>query len=68
MTKSEELREMAIQLRAIGQYQMDTVSSQTVTGALLVAAAKALENASRNMCAQGYYGCRGGDTCTSDHK
>lgn len=31
-------------------------------------AAKWLEDLSRHICAQGYIGCTGGETCTSDHK
>jgi len=31
-------------------------------------AAVLLSKASRNICAQGYFGCHGGRRCTSDHK
>ncbi len=31
-------------------------------------AADWLEKAAEHICAQGYFGCEGGDTCTSDHK
>jgi hypothetical protein len=31
-------------------------------------AAEWLEKLSEHVCAQGYIGCDGGETCTSDHK
>jgi hypothetical protein len=31
-------------------------------------ASKWLEKASRNICGQGYFGCFGGEKCSSDHK
>lgn len=34
----------------------------------LKAAAELLIDAGNHICAQGYYGCRLGDNCTSDHK
>lgn len=34
----------------------------------LLEAARLLEQAGKHMCGQGFFGCRGGDKCTSDHK
>ncbi len=34
----------------------------------LAKAAEWLEKASRQVCAQGFIGCKGGDNCNSDHK
>lgn len=34
----------------------------------LAKAAKWLDKLSRQVCGQGYIGCRGGERCTSDHK
>ena len=31
-------------------------------------ASEELFDASKHVCAQGYYGCRSGERCTSDHK
>jgi hypothetical protein len=36
--------------------------------AILDDAANKLKIASENICAQGYFGCLGGELCTADHK
>jgi len=35
---------------------------------ILTSCAFELERAANRMCGQGYFGCHGGDNCTSDHK
>lgn len=65
---SKEIMEIAVQLDAIGQWQMDSVAAQTKTGKLLCRAAEWLKATARNTCGQRYVGCRGGDDCTSSHK
>jgi hypothetical protein len=34
----------------------------------LIKAAEYLKDAGKHLCAQGIYGCHGGERCTSDHK
>ena len=64
----KELQDLAIQLEAIAYWQQDGVQSETKTGILLCESAKWLRKASNNICAQGYFGCRSGTACTSEHK
>lgn len=64
----KEIRDLAIQLEAIANWQQDIAQSETKTGKLLCESAKWLRRASINICAQGYFGCRSGAACTSDHK
>ena len=64
----DEVRELALQLRAIGQWQCDQVCQLTPSAKLLLDAAKWLDELSENVCCQGYIGCDGGHGCDSDHK
>jgi len=48
--------------------EMALQESNPPFAAILGQAALFLEEASRNCCGQGYFGCHGGDECGSDHK
>lgn len=67
-TPREEMRELAVQMNAIANWQQDSAQQQTDTARMLIRAAGWLELASNFTCGQGMVGCRGGDQCTSDHK
>lgn len=54
-----ELKQVAIYVHGMA----DATSNER-----LAIAARWLERASQNVCAQGYFGCRAGSKCTSDHK
>jgi hypothetical protein len=62
---SRELRELAVYV--MGVAHAETGTDHTKQNHLLAASAW-LNKASANICCHGYFGCRGGDTCTSDHK
>ena len=63
-----EVQDLAGKLDAIGRWQQDQLQAETATGQLLLESAAWLRKAARNMCGQGYFGCRGGPDCDSDHK
>ena len=67
-TKIDEVKTLAIRLRAIGQWQADQVSHVTETARTLLESAAWLNRLSQQMCAGGIIGCSGGQKCTSDHK
>jgi hypothetical protein len=54
-----ETRELAVYLAGLAQGSQDPSIKR---------AADWLDKLSRQICAQGYVGCRGGERCTSDHK
>ena len=58
-TPSQRLRELAAYVAG---------HSAAIRDETLGDAAKWLYKASRNICRQGYFGCRAGDRCESDHK
>lgn len=54
------------QFHAMAQYLQGMADA--LTNENLATAASMLKDAAEHICAQGYYGCRGGKQCTSDHK
>lgn len=65
ITKIEEYREHATFLRGASAGLKTTNES---LADVLEDVADKLEEASRHMCGQGYFGCNGGLNCDSDHK
>jgi len=63
-----DLEDLASKLDAIGRWQEDQVSHETATGQLLLKSAAWLRKAAGNICGAGFFGCRGGPDCDSDHK
>lgn len=64
----DDVMELSVRLRAIGEWQQDQVCATTSTSKTLIEASDWLEKLSRHMCGQGYIRCRGGANCDSDHR
>lgn len=56
---ADEVRELSIYISGYAAGNFDEK---------LAKAAVWLDELSRHVCAQGYIGCKGGSTCSSDHK
>lgn len=63
-----QLNRIADQLQAIANWQMDHAGQETGTAKLLMESANWHRECLRHICGQGYFGCRGGENCDSDHK
>ena len=63
-----KLEDLAARLNAVGRWQCDQAQEVTETGKLLLDSAAWLKKAARNVCGQGFFGCRLGPDCDSDHK
>lgn len=68
MSKIEDVKTLAAKLKAIADWQSDTVQQETATAKTLRDSSLWLDKLSRHMCGQGIVGCRGGEKCDSDHK
>lgn len=58
-TPKQQLHDLSLYFEGMG----DVLKNEKMKDA-----SKWLEKASKNICGQGYFGCSGGEKCTSDHK
>jgi hypothetical protein len=63
MSEIQEIRELAIYLEG-----MAAAAHNEMHEATLSVASDWLKKLSRNVCSQGFIGCRGGENCESSHK
>lgn len=63
-TAKMEMRELSFYLQGLA----DSSSGNPTKEARLKNAAKYLATCSLHVCGQGFFGCHGGENCSSDHK
>lgn len=65
---SDKATHVAMASYLSGASDCAAANENTNFAATLKNASRLLSKASRHMCSQGFYNCKGGDNCQSDHK